>query len=242
MSDSVHERPLESLQNHPFVRTTFYLAQKPESVVDPFVNGEKKAFIHPLKYAVITAVTATILLFGLVSFKSVYYELSYMPSQIVGAETTAERIGIYEAEIKGVSFLMNTLFLPVSQLLLLTPFLALAGTFFFRESRPGFYRHLILSTYAISFSIFSVLILMVLWWIAGSETYQPWVHALAPPVLMGCFTVWVYFHYFKPNTFLSWIRLISTYAAGFAGYLILSGIVKSVIAFFLYVTKVISGS
>ena len=242
MSDSVKEQPFAALQDHPFVKTTRFLAEKPEAVVNPFIEGEKSDFVHPFKFAVIAAVAATILMFGLVSFKSIYYELSYMPSQIVGAETTDERIGIYEAEIQGVSFLMNTLFLPVSQLLLLTPFLALAGTFFYRESHPGFYRHLILNTYAISFSIFSVLVMMMLWWVAGSETFQPWAHAVAPPVLMGCFTIWVYFHYFKPETFQSWIRLFSTYALGFAGYLLLSGIVKSIIAFFLYVTKVISGS
>lgn len=242
MSDSIKEQPFTGLQDHPFVRTTRLLAEKPEEVINPFVDGEKRDFVHPFKYAVITAVAATILMFGLASFKSIYYELSYMPSQIVSAENTDERIGIYEAEIQGVNFLMNTLFLPVSQLLLLTPFLALAGTFFYRETHPGFYHHLILSTYAISFSIFSVLLMMILWWVAGSESYQQWVHAIIPPVLMGCFSIWVYFHYFKPEKFLSWIRLFSTYALGFAGYLLLSGIVKSVIAFFLYVTKVISGA
>ena len=214
-----------------YIQTLKTLFTTPRNVIDAFVYEGHKSHMHPFKFLIIGALFITLLNSVLVDFT-----FTVDTSDLDTITDSEQAIQIAEA-IQISNVLASTQFLPVSMMLLLVPMLTIGGLIFLRENTDGFYNNLILNSYAVGTATLFLIFLIPFWMMTNTPFTTTIVHTSLPGVILAGVIIWIYSLYLRPDGIMGWIRLISTYATGYALYIIISGFVSGVIGYMVFVVN-----
>jgi hypothetical protein len=139
-----------------------------------------------------------------------------------------------------VSVRAATQFLPLSLFLLFVVSLAIGAMFFLRRLTNGFFDHIIINTYSVGVALIFLPLLIPVWGLSGLPLTDPFINSTVPAMVVAGVIIWIYNLYFRPTGFMEWIRVLSAYITGFVIYVLLSGLVNSVIAYSVFVIERIS--
>ncbi len=215
------------LQN--YLNTLKTLLSSPREVVDSFLSEEKSKYTHPFLFTAIGVILLVILNTLLVDFTIVPEPLD------IGDDVDAEHLHQMSEWMQISAVLMATQFLPLMLLLLLVPMLSLAGLFFLKEKVTGFYNNLILNSYAVGASMISLIIMIPIWNFSGIPLTDPSVNVTMPAVLYSVIMLWIYQNYLMPDSFMDWIRLLSSYLTGFVLFVFMNNFIAGVVGYVIFV-------
>lgn len=212
--------------NH-FIKTLKQLFSHPAEVIDTFVMGGRKEYLHPFLFSLTLALSIVALNTLFVDFNTEFPELEL--------ENQNEQLAAMTNSIRDTNLRAITQFLPVSILLLLIPSLSLAGTFFFKEKTDGFYHNLILNTYAAGASVLALLCMIPVWILIDLPLTDPLMNSTLPAVLVAGVILWIYKEYLRVSSWMGWLKMVSSYIVGYVLFTILAGFAASVAGYMIYV-------
>lgn len=210
-----------------YILTIQSLIKNPEEVFVRFLSDSPSAYRHPFFCLVFSAILSAVLMLP-GSYWAVFP--SFQPDGIP-EEEIAQIIGVW---IGAADFRAFTQFLPLLMAFLLTPALALAGVFFYREKIPGFYRNLVVSGYLMSLVVLSQIFLIPVWYIAGEAYTTPTVYRYLPAIIAGIVLLRGYHQILKENTMLMWIRSASVITSGYVLFVFIAVFVNSVAGYMAF--------
>jgi|AntRauTorckE6833_2_1112554.scaffolds.fasta_scaffold16764_3 hypothetical protein len=215
-----------------YIYTIKSLFTEPRQVIDTFLHGKSDAYLHPFKLC-LTGVLLVILI------NTVLLDFSFEPvAGNVPAELKSLRQMTEWTQI--VSVRAATQFLPLSLFLLFVVSLAIGAMFFLRRLTNGFFDHIIINTYSVGVALIFLPLLIPVWGLSGLPLTDPFINSTVPAMVVAGVIIWIYNLYFRPTGFMEWIRVLSAYITGFVIYVLLSGLVNSVIAYSVFVIERIS--
>ncbi len=200
--------------------------KKPRAVVESFIYSEKSDFMHPLLFMIINAILVILPAMFLVN----------VPIEIHSAADNSQeaQLEVLSSWMASVGLRASTQFLPLMMIMLLVPMLTIAGVFFFRNETDGFYSNLILNSY-LTGSVIPVLWAAIFVWIyTGEAIINPQISTAVPGILIAVTGVWIYKNYFDITDFPGWIRIISSFTAGYVAFLFMKGIAAGVIGYMIF--------
>lgn len=104
----------------------------------------------------------------------------------------------------------------------------------------GFFDHIIINTYSVGAAILILPLLIPVWSFSGQPLTDPFINSTVPAMVVAGAILWIYNLYFRPTGFMQWLRILSGYITGFVIYVLLTGLVSSVIAYSAFVIERIS--
>jgi hypothetical protein len=221
--------------------TVIELYHRPANVIDFFIDGGRGKFLNPFLF---TAIAALFLAF-ILSFVITYPDMEVTaadPEQVEQLSEEMEGFRMQEfqnvMEITGV--IINTQFLGFLNFLLI-PLLALGSLLFFRESHPGYFRHLILNAYAVGLSNVALLLMVPIWIIFQAQIMNPLIHLYPTAFLIGLVLLMTYNRYLLLNEMMDWIRAFSALIIGYFLYSLIAGFIVAIISFIVYMVQAIGG-
>ncbi len=113
--------------------TSFMMYKKPRKVIDDYLNGATKPYIHPFRFLFVWLTISLFLMFSTGLFEDV---------QIHMAESLGQKRTPLEDHLNGIMQKYMQLFFVVS-----IPFLALGTKILFRKSRKNFAEHLVINSF-----------------------------------------------------------------------------------------------
>ncbi len=209
-----------------YIDTLSELLRHPRNVIDHFLEGEKGRYTHPFLFLFAGAVLVVMINTLLVDY-SIDPVLTEMEGESEQVREIAGRI-----QVSTVRF--TTQFLPLSAALILVPGLSLAGLVFFRNYLSGFYELLVMNSYVIGVSMGFQLLLIPIWIFSGIPLTDPLVNATLPALVIAIAALRIYRLYILNSSFLTWIRMISTFIVGYLFYAILAGFAASVTGYMIF--------
>lgn len=209
-----------------YIQTFRELLTHPRNVIDHFLESDEKKYTHPFLFLIIGAVVVTLL-------NTLFVDFSFDPvlSEI---ETESEQMREIAEWIQISTVREMTQFLPVASAVLLVPMLAIGGLFFFRDYLSGFFNLLVLNGYAVGASMLFQLFLIPFWAFSGVELVEPFANSTLPAVSMAIPVLWIYKSYIIDSSFLTWIRIISTFIIGYVLFSILAGFTAAIIGYMIF--------
>ncbi|WP_069130656.1 DUF3667 domain-containing protein [Rhodohalobacter halophilus] len=211
---------------HTFIQTLKELLTHPRNVIDPFLELEERKYMHPFLFLMVAAVVVTMVNTLLVDF-------AFEPV-LTEMETENEQMQEIAEWIQISTVRSTTQFLPLSSALILVPMLAVGGLFFFRDYLAGFFKLLVLNSYAVGASMLFQLALIPIWIFSGVPLNEPLANATLPAVSLAIPILWIYKSYILNSSFLIWTRIISTFVIGFVLYSMLTGFAAAVIGYMIF--------
>lgn len=219
-----------------FIRTYFHtvssLFTEPREVIDSFLQDTNGSYLHPFKFCLIGTLLVILL-------NTLLLDFHFEP---VAADVPAESDALKQMSVwtQIVSVRAATQFLPLSLFLLFIVSLSIGAMIFLRGLTNGFYDHIIINTYSVGAAILLLPLLIPVWGFSGVPLTDPFINSTVPAMVVAGVVLWVHNLYFVPSGFMDWIRVLSGYITGFVIYVLLSGIVSSVIAYSAFVIERIS--
>lgn len=188
--------------------------------------------MHPFKLCL----TGTIVM---ILLNTVLLDFSFKP---VAGDIPAESEVLRQmsAWTQIISVRAATQFLPLSLFLLFIISLSIGAVIFLRKLTDGFYDHIIINTYSIGAAMPVLPLLIPVWGFSGQPLTDPFINSTVPAMVVAGVVLWIYNIYFRPTGFMQWIRILSGYITGFVIYVLLSGLISSVIAYSAFVIERIS--
>lgn len=214
-----------------FFKTLRELYSRPVNVIDGFLNLERKEFkfLHPLVFCGICTLLVVI-------FNTLFIDFSFLiqpPETTYENEHTARLAGwMHQAAARAVSQ-----FLPLAVGILLPPLLSITGLFFLREEGLSFYSHLILNVYTAG-AVVPLLFLLIpasLFW--GGLLADPAVHAVFVSSVIAAGFLRIHKLCFKPDGPMEWLRMVSSYIAGYALFWITNGFLAGIAGYLIFAVK-----
>ncbi len=215
-----------------YLKTFRALLTIPSEVIGSFLKGEKKSFQHPFLFCLTGAVAVVLLNTLFVNFHFVPDTPNVDPEQAQLQQITEW--------MQMVSVRAATQFLPVTLFLTLIVSLSIAGLVFLRKKTEGFYDLLIINTYSTGASFVILPVLIPVWAWIGLPLTDPFINSTLPAMLIAAVILWIYRLFFDVSSFADWLKILSSYIAGYIIYVIFSGFLASVVAYMLFVTERIS--
>jgi hypothetical protein len=221
--------------------TVIGLYGQPAAVIDSFVDGIRGKYLNPF---LLVAISALFLAF-ITSFVISYPDMSVTsadPEQIeqMGEEMEGFRMEEFQEVMEITGVIINTQFLGFLNFLLI-PLIALGSLLFFRESFPGYYRHLVLNAYAVGMSNIAMLILVPVWMVFQAQILNPAIHLYPAAFLIGLILLMTYNRYLNLNEIMDWIRAFSALIIGYFFYSLIAGFIVALISFIVYLALAIGG-
>ncbi|MEX2345654.1 MAG: hypothetical protein WD604_08585 [Balneolaceae bacterium] len=210
-----------------YLKTLRTLLIQPRAVVDGFINNSENRFLHPLKFCLVGA-AAIILL------NTLFIDFTIRPQLDPQITTESEQIQRMTEWIQITSVRAFTQFLPLTMILFFIVPLSLAGLFFLREYIDGFYSGLILNTYAVGVAQLFLLLLIPVWKWVDIPLTDSFMNTTLPAVVTAGGILWIYFKYFQTSSFMKWLRVLSSYTAGYVLFVLLGGFAASVVGYVIY--------
>jgi len=127
-----------------------------------------------------------------------------------------------------------TQFLPASMFFVLILSLSVGGLLFLRGKTGGFYDHIVINSYAIGASFFVLPLLIPIWMFSDQSLLDPFLNSTLPAMFAAGIILWVYRLYFSIDSFMDWIRILSSYITGYVIYVILIGFLSAVVGYMLF--------
>ncbi len=214
---------------------------QPVQVIESYVEGVRGRYLNPFLFVGLTAV----LLATVISFVISYPQIEVSPADPEQVEQLGEEFESYRAAelqeaIEVTAAIANTQFLGFLHFLLF-PLLAVASMLFFRDTHQGFFRHLILNTYAVGQANVALLLLVPVWMIFGDQLMKPAVHLYPSAFLAGLVLLFIYNRYLFLESLTDWIKAFSALILGYFFYSLIAGFVVAIIAFLVYMALAVGG-
>lgn len=215
-----------------YIHTISTLFKEPRKVIDSFLNHNGTPYVHPFKFC-LTGTVFVILL------NTLLLDFSFEP---VTADLAAESDALKQMSewTQIISVRAATQFLPLPLFLLHIVSLSIGAMIFLRKSTSGFFDHIVINTYSVGAAILLLPVMIPVWSFSGAQLTDPFINSTVPAMVVAGVVLWMYNLYFRPEGFVQWIRVMSAYITGFVIYVLLSGIVSSVIAYTAFVIQRIS--
>lgn len=202
------------------------LYSEPRQVIDSFLHGGYESFLHPFKF-VLVGMVSIIIINTLALDYTIEPDLSDLPSE-------SEVIRLLGEWTQIVSVRAATQFLPLTMFLLQIVALSIGAMIFLRGKTDGFFDHIVINSYAIGASMIALPVLLPVWGLSGQTLTDPFINSTVPAMVVAGVILWMYNLYFRLNGFMDWIRVLSGYVTGFVIYVLLKGLLASVIAYFIF--------
>lgn len=215
-----------------YLHTLTLLFKEPRQVIDSFLHGEYKSYLHPFKFCLAGVVIVTLI-------NMLSLDFSFEPN-MSDLPAGSELLGQMSEWTQIVSVNAATQFLPLSLALLFIVSLSIGAMIFLRGQTNGFFDHIVINTFSVGSAILVLPLMIPVWGLSGIPLTDSTVNSTMPAILIAGVILWIYYLYFRPGGFMQWIRIISAYATGYLIYLLLLGIVSSVTAYFLFAIERIS--
>ena len=221
--------------------TVIYLYKDPSIVIDSFVDGIKRKYLNPY---LLVAISALFLAF-IVSFVISYPEMEVTAADPEQAEQISEemegfRLEEFQQVMEITGVIINTQFLGFLNFLLI-PLLALGSMLFFRESYPGYYRHLILNAYAVGLANIAMLLMVPVWMVFQAQILTPAIHLYPAAFLIGLVLLMTYNRYLSLEEIMDWVRAFSALIIGYFFYSLIASFIVAIISFIVYMALAIGG-
>jgi hypothetical protein len=221
--------------------TVIYLYKDPSIVIDSFVDGIKRKYLNPY---LLVAISALFLAF-IVSFVISYPEMEVTAADPEQAEQISEemegfRLEEFQQVMEITGVIINTQFLGFLNFLLI-PLLALGSMLFFRESHPGYYRHLILNAYAVGLANIAMLLMIPVWMVFQAQILTPAIHLYPAAFLIGLVLLMTYNRYLSLEEIMDWVRAFSALIIGYFFYSLIASFIVAIISFIVYMALAIGG-
>jgi len=221
--------------------TVIYLYKDPSVVIDSFVDGVKGKYLNPF---LLVAISALFLAF-IISFVITYPEMEVTaadPEQVeqMSEEMEGFRLEEFQQVMEVTGVIINTQFLGFLNFLLI-PLLALGSMLFFRESHPGYYRHLILNAYTVGLANIAMLLMVPVWMAFQTQIMTPAIHLYPAAFLVGLVLLMTYNRYLSLEVIMDWVRAFSALIIGYFFYSLIAGFIVAIISFIVYMALAIGG-
>ncbi|CAN5304107.1 hypothetical protein BH23BAC3_BH23BAC3_09290 [soil metagenome] len=209
-----------------YIDTVRSLFSEPRQVIDNFLRGDRTGYTHPFLFCLIGA-AAVILL------NSLFVDFSITP-QVDDVASDSEDLQKLAEKMQITSVRAATQFLPLSMFILLIISLSIGGILFLRDKTEGFYDQLIVNSYATGASFLALPLLIPVWQFSGQSLLDPFMNTTLPAMVIAGVILWIYRLYFNVDSFMDWIRILSSYITGFVIYVILIGILSAVAGYMIF--------
>lgn len=215
-----------------YIHTVSILFTEPRQVIDSFLHGNNDSYVHPFKFCLAGTVIVILL-------NTVLFDFSFEP---VVADIPAESEALKQMSewTQIISVRASTQFLPLSLFLIFIVSLSAGAMIFLRNATNGFFDHIIINSYSVGAAMLVLPLLIPVWGFSGEPLTDPFINSTVPAMAVAGVVLWVHNLYFVPSGFMDWIRVLSGYIIGFVIYVLLSGLVSSVIAYSAFVIERIS--
>lgn len=201
-------------------------------MIDSFLSEGNSSYVHPFKFC-LTGTASVIIL------NTILLNFSFEPlAGDISAESEVLRQMSVWTQI--VSVRAATQFLPLSLFLIFIISLSIGAVIFLRGMTNGFFDHIIINTYSVGAAILILPLLIPVWSFSGQPLTDPFINSTVPAMVVAGAILWIYNLYFRPTGFMQWLRILSGYITGFVIYVLLTGLVSSVIAYSAFVIERIS--
>lgn len=208
-----------------YYETLKQLLTKPRQVIEPFVVNGVSDYTHPFKFFLIAAIIVFVIVSILVDFPHVTAGTSSITESV-----QAEEIALW---IEAVDTRLSTQFLSL-MLFLLIPFLSLSGLIFFRNETDGFYSLLILNSYVVAVSIFTLLIAIPFWGLMDFSMSDPLIVTLFPALLVSVVVFGIYNLYFNLPGINGILKKSSVIITGYLLFLMFKGLFSGVGGYMIF--------
>lgn len=209
-----------------YLRTVRALFTEPRRVIDSFLRGERAEFTHPALFCLIGMVAVILLNTLFVDF-TITPEVDEAMSESPDLQELAEWMQI-------TSVRAATQFLPLSLFLILIISLSISGLLFLRNETDGFFDLLIINSYSTGASFLALPLLIPVWQFSGQSLLDPFLNSTLPAMVIAGVILWIYRLYFDVDSFMDWIKILSSYIGGFVIYVILLGITSAVVGYMIF--------
>lgn len=209
-----------------YFKTLRALFTEPRRVIDVFLKGDRSSYSHPFIFCMAGAAAVILMNTLLVDFS--------ITPQLDESVTESEDLRQLAAWIQISSVRAATQFLPLSLFLLLVISLSISGTLFLRNKTEGFYDLIVINSYATGASIVLLPLLIPVWHLSGQSLLDPFMNSTLPAMVVAGVILWIYKLYFTADSFLDWIKILSSYITGFVIYAILIGIGSAVVGYMIF--------
>ena len=209
-----------------FYQTVRSMLNEPRQVIDSYLHGGSKDFMHPLLFCFIGAAIVIVLNTLFLDFS-----LEHVAGDLEG-ESEALRQLTYWTQI--VSVRAATQFFPLSLIVLCIISLSAGAILFLRDKTNGFFDFLAINTYSIGASMVVLPLLIPVWAFSGQPLTDPFINSTFPAMVVAGIILWIYSLYFKPSGFLEWLRILSGYITGYVIYVLFSGFAASVLGYMIF--------
>jgi len=202
---------------------------EPRQVIDSFLNGIRGSFLHPILFCVIGTIIVMLLNYLFVDF-------SFTPQtgEAIPKDKNLQRLAEWTQII---SVRAATQFLPLTMLFLMIFSLSVGGILFLKGKTGGFFDHLVINTYAVGASLLFLIVMIPVWQLSGWSLLDPVMNSILPAAITAGVILWIYRLYFHVESFMGWIRILSSYITGFFLYTILAGFLSSVIGYMIFAVE-----
>jgi hypothetical protein len=220
-----------------FRNTVIEGISRPADLVDSRLEGGGPyRYLNPFLYVAITAM----LLVAAGHLLIEYPDPSFYAEQFSGDDQQPDEAfaHAFMVTLEHTGLVMNTAWLGFLHMVLI-PLVALSGYTFFKHEFPGFYRHLVLNSYAVGHANLAMLALVPAWMLFGERIHEPAVHLYPAVFLTGMILLLVYNRYFGVDGFLDWLKACSALIIGYFLYSILSGFVVALSALGIHIMEAV---
>ncbi len=205
-----------------FINTLKNTFNHPRNVVDPFIQEQESTYMHPFKFCLIG-------IFFVVALNSLLIDFKIEPA--LSIETGDEQLQNAAAWMEATNIRLLTQFLPIGLLFILVPALSIGGNFFLKSKMDGFYSHIILNVYAMGVAIIALIVLIPVWKFVDLPLTDTFMHSSLPAFLVAVIVIWVQKTYFMANSFLDWIRILSSFVIGYVIFSLLINLTGGILGF-----------
>ncbi len=213
-----------------YLKTFREVLRRPGNLIDNFIYQREGRFQHPFSFGLMGV-------FAGIAVNILLVDLNF-DIQTLTVESGGDQVKRLTYWIEWSRMKASGEFLPLTIFLLLIPSLSIPGLFFFREDLHGFYANLILNSYAVGASLVALLLLIPVWLISGSQLQYPgFVSTYLPGLLVGGIILWIYKKYPLTESYLGWIRVLSSYIVGYILFLLLKSFATTVVGYFIFAVK-----
>ncbi len=210
-----------------YIETVRSLFSEPRKVIDNFLKGGRTGYSHPFIFC-LTGAVAVILL------NTLFVDFIVSP-QVDEVASNGEDLQQLAEQMQITSVRAATQFLPLSMFLLLIISLSIGGILFLHEKTEGYYDQLIINSYATGASFLTLPILIPIWQFSGQSLLDPFMNTTLPAMVIAGVILWIYRLYYKVDSFIDWIRILSSYITGYVIFVMLLGVLSAVAGYMIFV-------
>jgi len=212
-----------------YIRTVKSLFTEPRRVIDGFLGGGRDEFSHPAVFCLIGMAVVILL-------NTLFVDFTISP-QVDEAMAESPELQELAEWIQITSVRAATQFLPLSMFIILIISLSISGLLFLRDRTDGFYGLLIINSYSTGASFLALPLLIPVWQFSGQSLLDPFLNSTLPAMVIAGVILWIYRLYFDVDSFMDWVKILSSYIGGFVIYVILLGITSAVVGYMIFAVE-----